>query len=251
MISTNCGAGVRTPTSCSQRSQFLQPPAPRVLVRSSSCAVGLCIYCCSVQGAPAWGWDAQTWVMLSMQAGGIPACLIQLSPLTLTGTTTLCVQFPGHCRNSDRHRMSPRKNIQQGGTSCLCTLAEDSHTRDFTHCPPELTACVSFLLPPCLWFYQYCRVISCWFFQMRHGHRKRSTGFDMWAKNSSWILRFGWMTLRISVFKSGALLGQPGWIPAADGTLSHSFWGDCKLRWYQAVFMESCYVSELAGTRSL
>lgn len=143
----------------------------------------------------------------------------------------------------------PRKNEQQCGTSCHRTLVEGSHTVGlYTQSSRAHSLCAFPILPRVLPLLQVGFLLVV--FSLRHRHWKRSTGFEMWAKNSSWIPRSGWMTLRISVFESDALLGQPSLIPTADGTLSYSFWGDCKLRWYQAVFMESCHVPEPAGTRS-
>lgn len=115
----------------------------------------------------------------------------------------LCVQFPGHWWNSDQHMMTPRKNVQQCGTTCHCTPAEDSYTMGLhTLSSRAHSFCVSLILPLVLPLMQVGFLLG--FFSFFHGHGKRSTGFEMWAKNSSWILRFRWMTLWISVFKSGS-----------------------------------------------
>lgn len=152
MITTNCGAGVKTPTSCSQWSQFLQPPVPGTLVRSS-CAVGLCIYCSSRKACAGSSCLRLGYTDLgdAVHAGwGIPACLTQLFPQrdSIPWARPLCVQFPGHCRNSDQHGMSPRQNVQQGGSSCHCTLAEDSHTMGHhTLSPRAHSSCALLMLP--------------------------------------------------------------------------------------------------------
>lgn len=209
MITTNRGAGVKTPTSWWQWSQFLfhgcQWGAAAVLWGCAFIALPENL-CRELLG------DAQTWVMLSMQAGGIPTCLIQLSSLPSEG------QHWPWARPRSLKKLWPThddpKEEQQCGTSC--TLAGDSHPMGLhtlssrAHSFPVFLT-LTVVLP--LW-----RFISCWFFQLRHGRWKRPTGFELSAKNSSWILRFGWMTLRISVFKSGASLGQSSLIPTADGT---------------------------------
>lgn len=240
-------------------------PLPRMLVRSSSCAVGMCIYC-SCRKALA----GSSWLRLGYTGPGdaahagwgdswLPHPAVPSDPQRDN------VVFETWARPSVQHSLvcavprslktlwpthdDPRKNVQQCGTSCHCTLAEGSHTVGlYTQSSRAHSLCVFPILPRVLPLLQVGFLLV--FFSLRHRHWKRSTGFETWAKNSSWILRSGWMTLRISVFESDALLGQPSLIPTADGTLSHSFWGDCKLRWYQAVFMESCHVPEPAGTRS-
>lgn len=109
----------------------------------------------------------------------------------------LCVQFPGHWRNSDQHTMTPRKNVQQCGTSCHCTPAEDSHT--------VLQSSQLLCLPhPACGFTTNAGWVPVGFFNWGMATEKDPTGFEMRAKNSSWILRFGWMTSGISVFKSGS-----------------------------------------------
>lgn len=129
---------------------------------------------------------------------------------------------------------------------CHCSPAEDSHTMGLHSLSSRAhSLCIFLTLPAVLPLMQvhFLLVLSAEAWPL-----KKINWIWNVSKAFKWILRFGWVTLRICVFKSGALLGQPSLIPTAGGTLSCSFWGDCKLRRYQAVFMESCSVSELAGT---
>lgn len=133
------------------------PAATWTLVRSSSCAVGLCIYCSSRKacaGSSWLSWDTQSWVMLSMQAGGIPTCLIQLSPLALRGTTLSLNHGPCVCHSQGTGETLTNTWWPQGGTCSSVAPAATApllkiHTpRDFyTLSFRAHSFCVSLILP--------------------------------------------------------------------------------------------------------
>lgn len=155
MITTNCGAGVKTPTPCSEWSQILQPPVPGTLVRSS-CAVGfvhlllfqksLCRELLLEAGIHTPGWCCPC----RLGDSYLPHPAVPSDPQrdSIPWVRPSCVQFPGHRRNSDQHRMSPRQNVQQGGTRCSGTLAEDSHTMGHHTLSPRAHSLCAFLILP-------------------------------------------------------------------------------------------------------
>lgn len=239
MITTNCGAGVKTPASCSQWSPFLS----RGCWWGAAAVLWGCAFIAlpeqPVQGGPGWFCPCR------LGDSCLPHPALPSDPQR---DNIVFEAWASPCPRSLQKFWPTHGGPKEGGAAvwCPCTPAGDSHPVALHSLSSRAHSfCVFLTLPVVLPLMQVHFLL---FFQLRHGHWKRSAGFEMWAANSSGILRFGWMTLRITVFKSGALLGQPSLIPVADGTLSCSFWGDCKLRWYQAVFMESCFVSELAGT---
>lgn len=128
---------------------------------------------------------------------------------------TLCATWPCVCSSQVTEDTLTNTGWPKEGRAavwyhtqgCHCTLAEDSakwdlHTRAqslgvFPTLPRVLPLLqVSFLLV---------------FLSLRHGHWKRSNGFETWSKNSGWIPRSGWMTLRISVFTGSAKFDSYCW----------------------------------------
>lgn len=198
----------------------------------------VCIYCSSriaYIGNSDWGsdtWEQRPVWWMFMQAKWIPTCLVRLFHLTPIETMlslshgpdpmlnrTLCVQFPGYSKK-------PVSNVWWTKEECasMCDnnchwtcAADDTHIMVVSQCPSELMACL-----PCPahgfisitdWF---PRCLFSWGISTekdQHQLDLKHEALTAEAKNSSWILRSGWMTLRISIFKSDVLLGQPSLIP--------------------------------------
>lgn len=235
---------MKTSTSCWQWSQFLQPPAPWTLVRSSSCAVGLCIYCSSKKACAGSSWLRLGYTDLgdAVHVGwGDSYCLIQLSSLTLRGTMLALNHGPDLCVcNSQVTEETLTNTPRPQGRTCssVAPAATAPLLKIHTLSSRAHSFCVSLILPVVLPLMQ--------------------VGFLLVFSIEEWPLKKIQLDLKCEQRIQAGSWGLGEWPqesvssnqgPAADGTLSHSFWGECKLTWYQAVFMENCYVSEMARTR--
>lgn len=143
MITTNCGTEVKTPTSCPQWSQFLQPPVPGMLVRSSSCAVGMCIYCSSRKACAGSSWLRLGYPDLGDAVhagwGGFPS-----------SNCPLCPSEGQHCLWATGQALCATQ-------LCVCNSQVTEETLTSTWWPTEERAAVWYQQPlePC-WRFSHC-----------------------------------------------------------------------------------------------